>query len=243
MLAAEIEALAAIGDGADQHGLVGAEIVAGIALGQFLAMVSQNGHEVEDSGGEMADGAAFLVGDVARHGQRLQVDLWPEDGGREVEQHAPFKALHGAREDQEIAIAGRAEGRAVAVGVLVDDVIADARMYGHWDAGTPCGGEDGEVAMRVVARVDAAADVLPKPERFGGGLADPIVEFAGLAPQTELAGSNVAIDAFGGGAETGHFVIVNGAGAIHGDVIDEAALHEIDDVAGGAASEGTRAHR
>ena len=93
MLAAEIEALAAIGDGAHQHGLVGAEVVAGIGLGQLLAMVAEDGDEVEDGGGEVADGAAFLVGDVARHGEGLEVDLRAHDGGAEVEQHAAFEAL------------------------------------------------------------------------------------------------------------------------------------------------------
>ena len=65
----------------------------------------------------------------------------------------------------------------------------------------------------------------PRPRRFGGGLADPVVEFAGFAPEAELAGADVASDALGGGADAGQFVIVNGSGAVHGDVIDEAALH------------------
>ena len=38
MVAAEIEALAAIGHGPYQDGLVGAEIIAGIGFGQFLVM-------------------------------------------------------------------------------------------------------------------------------------------------------------------------------------------------------------
>ena len=55
MVAAEVEALAAIGDGAHQHGLVRAEIVAGVGLRQFLAVVALDGHQVEDRGGEIAD--------------------------------------------------------------------------------------------------------------------------------------------------------------------------------------------
>src|ERR1022692_1096691 len=242
MLAAEIEALAAIGDGADQHGFVGPEVVAGIGFGQFLAMVAQNGDEVEDRGGEVADGAGFPMGHVARHGEGLQVDLRPHDGGTEVEQHAAFEALHGAREDEEIAITGRAERGAVAVGVLVNDVVADAHVHGHRHAGAPGGGENRKLAVRVAARIDAAADVFAEAERFGGGLPNPIVQLAGLAPETEFAGADVAVDAFGGGAEAGQFVIVNGAGAVHGDVIDEAALHQVDDVAVDARAQDMRAH-
>ena len=53
MLTAEVEALAAIGDGAHQHRLMGAEVVAGIGLRQFLAMVTLYGYQVEDRGGEV----------------------------------------------------------------------------------------------------------------------------------------------------------------------------------------------
>ena len=38
------------------------------------------------------------------------------------------------------------------------------------------------------------------------------------------------------------FVIVDRAGAVHGDVIDEAALDEVDDVAVDAAAQDVRAH-
>ena len=85
--------------------------------------------------------------------------------------------------------------------------------------------------MRVVAGIDAASDVFAEAERVGGSFANPVVQFTGFAPQAELAGAYVAIDAFGGGAEAGDFVVVYGAGAVHGDVIDEAALHQVDDVA------------
>ena len=38
------------------------------------------------------------------------------------------------------------------------------------------------------------------------------------------------------------FVIVDGAGAVHGDVIDEAALHQVDEVAVDAGAQDVRAH-
>ena len=101
------------------------------------------------------------------------------------------------------------------------------------NGGAVGGGEDGEVAVRVIAGVDAAAHVFAEAERFGGCLADPIVQ---------LAGADVAVYAFRGGAEAGQFVIVDGAGAVHGDVVDEAALQQIDDVAVDAGTQDVRAH-
>ena len=88
--------------------------------------IAVDGHQVEHRRGEVADLAALLMRHVARHGQRLQINFGRHDGRAETEQHAAFQALDGAREDQKIAIAGRAEGRAIAIGMLVQDVVADA---------------------------------------------------------------------------------------------------------------------
>ena len=82
----------------------------------------------------------------------------------------------------------------------------------------------------------------PSPSPSARGLGDPVVQLAGLAPQSELAGADVARHALGGGADARQFVIVNRAGAVHGDVIDEAALHQIDDVAVHAGAQHVRAH-
>ena len=82
----------------------------------------------------------------------------------------------------------------------------------------------------------------PRPSARSRGLADPVVQLAGLAPQSELAGADVARHALGGGADAGQFVIVDRAGAVHGDVVDEAALDQVDDVAVDAGAKHVRAH-
>ena len=46
----------------------------------------------------------------------------------------PSSCVTACGEDQEVAIGGRAERRAVAVGVLVQDVVADADVDGDRDA-------------------------------------------------------------------------------------------------------------
>src|SRR5262249_18740906 len=108
----------------------------------------------------------------------------------------------------------------VQVGVVMNDVVADAGMHRNRNAGTPRRGEEGKSGMGVAGAVDAAADVLAESERFCRGLADPVVQLAGLAPEAELAGTDVAVDAFGGGADAGQLGVVDWARAVHGDEID-----------------------
>ena len=66
--------------------------------------------------------------------------------------------------DQKIAIAGVAERRAIAIGMLVNNVVADADMNRHRNVGTPCGrmprsGRDMEMNY-----LRCAARRLPQPE-------------------------------------------------------------------------------
>ena len=82
----------------------------------------------------------------------------------------------------------------------------------------------------------------PSPSRSVAASRDPFVEFAGFPPKTELAGADVAGDALCGGADACEFVIVDRARAVHGDVVDAAALDQIDDVAVDAGAEHVRAH-
>ena len=84
--------------------------------------------------------------------------------------------------------------------------------------------------MRVAALENTAADIFaqsqPEPLRFGR----PNVQLASLAPQTKFTGADVSSHAFRRGALEGQFEIVNRCRAVHGDVVDEAAFHQIDDV-------------
>jgi hypothetical protein len=82
--------------------------------------------------------------------------------------------------------------------------------------------------MREAAFQNAPAGVFTKSEREPFRFRRPIVELASFAPQAEFSGADVSPDAFGGCANTGQLEIVNRARAVHRDVIDEAALHQID---------------
>ena len=96
--------------------------------------------------------------------------------------------------------------------------------------------------MRIVAGGDAPADVLAQAQVLRGGLANPLVQFAGFRPQAELAGADVAVHALGGGTDAGQFVVVYGARAVHRDVVDGAAFQQVDDVPVDAAAQHVSSH-
>src|SRR5438270_4438470 len=99
------------------------------------------------------------------------------------------------------------------------------------DAGAIGGGEYGKLLVRIAGAFNPAADVFAEAQRQAGGLADPIVKFAVFLPQAKFAGADVAVHALRSGADAGQFVIVDGPRSVHGDVVDAAALREVDDVA------------
>ena len=49
-------------------------------------------------------------------------------------------------------------------------------------------------------------------------------------PEAKFAGSDVFRYAFGGGADAGKFVVVNGTGTIARNVGDEVAFHQVDEI-------------
>ena len=59
---------------------------------------------------------------------------------------------------------------------------------------------------------------------------DDVVQPAGFLPQAELAGADVPGDALGGGPDEGELPVVDRPGPVHGDVVDQAALHQVDQV-------------
>ena len=78
------------------------------------------------------------------------------------EHDAAFQILHGAGEDQEIAVAGSAQRRAVAVGMLVDNVVADARVNGGRNRQPVGRCEDAGVLVWEIALPKCAARRFPR---------------------------------------------------------------------------------
>src|SRR5690606_21313481 len=137
-------ARAAVGDGSDQDGLPGPEVVAGrTALSLGLKRFGQV-DQVEDGGGEVADAAMRLMRDIPRHGECLEIDLGPHNGGAEIEQDPAFEVFDGGGKAQEVAVGGRSDGGAVAIGVFVDDVVTDADVNGDRDPESVASGQDAD---------------------------------------------------------------------------------------------------
>jgi hypothetical protein len=72
--------------------------------------------------------------DIARHRQRLEINLGAHDLRADVQQRAPLQARDAFGVNEKIGVRGLAERRAIAVGVLVDNVVADADVRRHWHA-------------------------------------------------------------------------------------------------------------
>ena len=82
----------------------------------------------------------------------------------------------------------------------------------------------------------------PKPEAELSRFADPVIEFGGFSPKTELAGADIACNAFSGRADARQLIIVNGSSAVHCDMCDDALLEQIDDMPVNARAQNVGAH-
>src|SRR5438105_3396289 len=90
MIALDIKTLAAIRHRPDKNSFPRPIVIARIGLRSFVASVALQGDEVKDRRGELADIAVLLMGDVAGHGQGLQVDLRGHDRRAEIQQYTSF---------------------------------------------------------------------------------------------------------------------------------------------------------
>ena len=191
VVAAEVVAGAAIGDGADQDGFPGAVVVAGVAFGgRAISIVLWQRNEVKDGGGEVADFSALLPSDITSHRQSLQINLWAGDGAADVEVHAPFELLDRVGEDQEVSEAGLAERCTVAVRQTVNDVAAHADVAGAGDSGSPaCSGKT-QITMRELLVFDDLADRFAESFAPFSSFADHVVQAGSFLPQTELPDGN-----------------------------------------------------
>ena len=188
MVALDVVALAAVGHRPHEHRLIGAEVVAGVALGGFAGQLVAEAGMSKTAVVKWRIVAAVLVGDVAGHGQGLQVDLRAHHRRADVQQHAAFEPVDVLGEDEEIGVAGRAGGGRVEIGVLVDDVLPDAHVDGHRHAEPDAGGQHARLAVGELLLFDHPADRLAQPDAVAAAGRGGVVDPAGLVPQAELPG-------------------------------------------------------
>src|SRR5688572_7822458 len=137
MIALYVETLTAICNGSHQDRFPRPVIVLWVGLRRLLPHVAANRYEIEYRSRELTNGSCFLVGDVARHRQRFQINFGPHDGGAEVEHNTAFEPGDRLRQNKEVSVTGLPECGAIAIGMLVNDVVADADVNGDRHAQSP----------------------------------------------------------------------------------------------------------
>src|SRR5438105_15202128 len=96
----------------------------------------------------MTDLSSFLVRDIPSHRQGFEVHLGTHHRRAEIQQHSLFQAGNGLGKDQEILITGLAQGGAIAIGMLVYDIVTDADMYRDWHSEANPGSQYAQVLVR-----------------------------------------------------------------------------------------------
>lgn len=218
MIAAEVKRFAPIRHRPDQDCFPRPVIILRIVLRRLLVKVAADGDQIESGGSEMADLATLLPRDVAGHRKRLQVNLGAHNRRAVVEDRAAFQVFDRLREYQKVSVRAGPERRAVAVGVLVDDVVTEADVNGYGNSQTVPGGEDTQILVREIAFCNGLPDRFAHSESFAVSLGHDVVDLRRLFPETELADLDVPGHAFGRFADPGQFVIVDRPRAIHGEV-------------------------
>ena len=120
--------------------------------------------------------------------------------------------------------------------MFVDDVITDADVCGDGDIELDSSGKNADVFVWVIAFEDVAPNGFAQSNAFLRCCLGNEVEVAGFGPQSKFSGADIFAHAFGGCADAGKFVVVNGTGPIARNMGDEAAFHQVDEIARGAGA-------
>ena len=170
MISLDVVTLPTISHRADQVCFEGPIVVCRVAFAGLGTEVVGQADHIEDGCGEMCNVFVALMGDIARHGERFEVDLGPHHCTADIEHHATFELCDCVRQNQKVIVTCLPEGSAVTIWVLVDDILADADMYchGYTEAMTSCG--NGEVFVGKVMLFNHTTHILTQTEIVGGCL-------------------------------------------------------------------------
>ena len=120
--------------------------------------------------------------------------------------------------------------------MFVDDVITDADVCGDGDIESDSCGKNADVFVWVIAFEDVAPDGFAQSNALLRRCLGDEVEVACFCPQSKFSGADISAHAFGGRADAGKFVVVDGTGTIARNMGDEAAFHQVDEIACGASA-------
>ena len=126
--------------------------------------------------------------------------------------------------------------------MLVNYVGADANVHGDRNPQAVSRGANAHVAVRQCFGLDRAPDCFAQAQPVAVPGDDDVVELPGLPPEAELALRNVSRYAFGRLTDQGQLIVMNRARAIHRNVCEQTALHQIDHLARQALLDHVPAH-
>src|SRR5216683_2732272 len=110
--------------------------------------------------------------------------------------------------------------------MLMQYVVADANVDRDRDTEAYSRGQHADVFMGTRSVEDGPAERFAQAD-LGRSGRDHIVHAAGFLPEAELSRLDIPGHAFRGCPDEGELPIVNGSRAVHGDMIDPAALHHL----------------
>src|SRR4029077_5249558 len=90
--------------------------------------IALNRHQIENRSRKVPEFPPLLVRHISGHGKGLEINFRRHDGQAATEQCSTLQALNGAGKNQEIAIAGISESSAIAIRMLMQDVVSDSDM-------------------------------------------------------------------------------------------------------------------
>src|SRR5262245_42143449 len=121
--------------------------------------------------------------------------------------------------------------------MLVNDVIADANMYGDGNTQPHRRSEHTYILVWELTIEDCPPNGFAEAQpSFCSGI-DDVVDPSRFPPQAELPGPNVPGDALRRRADQRQFPIMYRPRSVHGDVRDRPPFHQINEVTGHAGTE------
>lgn len=185
--------------------------------------------KIEIDGSEPVHVAAQVPGD----GQGFKEHLGHGHCAAVIEDHTFFHAGYGFGKDLEIRKGGRTCGRSVAEGMLMDDIATQGDVDG--EGNTAFETVPGQTVFFVgqVFLVDHPSNGIAQTYSLLGSLIDGLIHHPScFISHAEGAVFKTAGYMFGCLADEGDFEIMDGDRAVSCDVLNIAALHQIEDQSG-----------
>jgi hypothetical protein len=171
------------------------------------------------------------VAEIVHHGNRLDENLWHDDGAAQVHPDASFHGGNDAAQAPKIDEGSLAQGRAADVRMHVDNIGAEGDVNGARNAGAISRQYQARLRMRTVEAVEVLAQ-RPAESAFvfrsvAGGHGEGVGSFSGHA---ELAGRKLRRDVLAGLTGDGEFKIMYRRRTVQRHRLEDSVLNPVDQI-------------